>query len=904
MSSRSSSSMSDRSGRKLRSASGSREGTYTELLEDNGVKDEAVGLKEDLEDVAKEEDEDVLMEEATSPTLNGSTVEETKSEVSDVKMEDAKPRKSVSPPTATTKSKVKPEPQLIGDLPRAEENAFKTFEELPRNHYQYGVDDPSDACGDDSDCINRLTQVECLPDDCKCRSFCGNQRFQKREYADIHIVQTEKKGFGLRAGADLPKYAPSIEPCPLSDSDSLGTGISSSHLRVHWGCSQPTNVLEEDETVRGREEGIRHFYFMMLQKDEYIDATKRGGMGRFANHSCNPNCYVAKWTVGEHVRMGIFANRRIKKDEELTFNYNVDRYGHDAQICYCGEPNCVGFIGGKTQTDIAAMDDLYLDALGITEEVEQLGLKGSKKKKGKKLDATRTTSLAHAQTPTGEGGAEGRPGTPSNSEPEGFVQAIDTCQEQSALRQIMRLRGFSVMTNILEDYSDDIEILTVAVECMMTWPLIQRNKVEDSKVNVPVKVCSESENENLASLSKKLLEQWEGLEYAYRIPKRVRTAEEIEKATRKKEKEKHAIDFFHFRDDFDTAPMKKRKKSPPPAPTLNIRPAGRRSVTIAPVRSKSTVTSLPLWIYPPEPSRPPSPTTSEPFTPLPTIPLPPFPRTTIFQFPAYSAPSKSSSVAAIIAEASAAAAAASEAASAAAAAAEAEKVAKAEEAAKRKEAKARSKHHKHQSKEEKEANKEKRLLKLVGAVVVKVMSKYQHQIDHDSFKKHAKELTQIITEKEKKSNSYREGKLDSLSEEKVVKIKKFAKDYIAKVLRRAEKKHKSKTDEQDNSPGSSSMHMQYNDAQGSSRDAPLSLADVVDMDDHEEDGEDEHSERGDVSPEDQQGSGSAGPSPPESMLSSSISDPRMRHLNEESGWDPTATASISGPSDLGLEISC
>jgi hypothetical protein len=25
--------------------------------------------------------------------------------------------------------------------------------------------------------------------------------------------------------------------------------------------------------------------------------------------------------------MGIFANRLIKKDEELTFNYNVDRYG-------------------------------------------------------------------------------------------------------------------------------------------------------------------------------------------------------------------------------------------------------------------------------------------------------------------------------------------------------------------------------------------------------------------------------------------------------------------------------------------------------------------------------------------------------------------------------------------------
>jgi histone-lysine N-methyltransferase SETD2 len=45
-----------------------------------------------------------------------------------------------------------------------------------------------------------------------------------------------------------------------------------------------------------------------------------------------------------------------------------------------------------------------------------------------------------------------------------------------------------------------------------------------------------------------------------------------------------------------------------------------------------------------------------------------------------------------------------------------------------------------QTKEEKEANKEKRLQKLVGSVVVKYMSKYQKQMDHTQFKKHAKEV--------------------------------------------------------------------------------------------------------------------------------------------------------------------
>jgi histone-lysine N-methyltransferase SETD2 len=39
----------------------------------------------------------------------------------------------------------------------------------------------------------------------------------------------------------------------------------------------------------------------------------------------------------------------------------LTRCRHEAQMCYCGEWNCVGTIGGKTQTDIGGMDDLFLD---------------------------------------------------------------------------------------------------------------------------------------------------------------------------------------------------------------------------------------------------------------------------------------------------------------------------------------------------------------------------------------------------------------------------------------------------------------------------------------------------------------------------------------------------------------
>ena len=96
-------------------------------------------------------------------------------------------------------------------------------------------------------------------------------------------------------------------------------------------------------------------------------------------------------------------------------------------------------------------------------------------------------------------------------------------ENDAALRQIMRLRGFSLMTNILQDYAKDVEVtilvrfhflrtpfdslkvdLSKALEAMVKWPLIQRNKVDDSKIRVPVQVCAESENEGMRSLSLKV----------------------------------------------------------------------------------------------------------------------------------------------------------------------------------------------------------------------------------------------------------------------------------------------------------------------------------------------------------------------------------------------------------------
>lgn len=38
----------------------------------------------------------------------------------------------------------------------------------------------------------------------------------------------------------------------------------------------------------------RHYYFMALKSDQIIDATMKGNISRFINHSCDPNAETQK----------------------------------------------------------------------------------------------------------------------------------------------------------------------------------------------------------------------------------------------------------------------------------------------------------------------------------------------------------------------------------------------------------------------------------------------------------------------------------------------------------------------------------------------------------------------------------------------------------------------------------
>lgn len=41
----------------------------------------------------------------------------------------------------------------------------------------------------------------------------------------------------------------------------------------------------------------KHYYFMALKSDQIIDATMKGNVSRFINHSCEPNAETQKVTI-------------------------------------------------------------------------------------------------------------------------------------------------------------------------------------------------------------------------------------------------------------------------------------------------------------------------------------------------------------------------------------------------------------------------------------------------------------------------------------------------------------------------------------------------------------------------------------------------------------------------------
>ncbi|KAK1927667.1 hypothetical protein DB88DRAFT_478821 [Papiliotrema laurentii] len=195
---------------------------------------------------------------------------------------------------------------------------------------------------------DRLPLVECSPA-CSCSSSCLNRVSQKGVTVPISI-RSAPAGLGAF-------YTPSTETnLPSGTFIALYAGeyLTTEQARARWSEGHPDNYTLSLRLPAG----VFH-----------IDPRKKGNVGRFLNHSCDPNCviHVVRWGGGHTwPRAAIFSKKEIKPGEELTFDYGnasgsgliggesraarEGDEGNDACVtdrrtrCMCNAPNCRGYM--------------------------------------------------------------------------------------------------------------------------------------------------------------------------------------------------------------------------------------------------------------------------------------------------------------------------------------------------------------------------------------------------------------------------------------------------------------------------------------------------------------------------------------------------------------------------------
>lgn len=222
---------------------------------------------------------------------------------------------------------------------RRNQFVYRSHRQLARDEVavcgcKYAEGDPQSACGEER-CLNAMLNSECTPGHCPCGDLCLNQKFQRCQYANLEVRVTAGRGWGLFAGEDIKAGQFLVEYCGevLSDRD-------------------VSRRLEKYAA-----EGEANAYILKLSGSEVIDATKKGSLGRFMNHSCAPNCITRKWNVLGEVRVGIFTAVDVRAGTELVYDYNFEWYGGEKVRCRCGAATCQGFLGSKSR---AFQESAYL----------------------------------------------------------------------------------------------------------------------------------------------------------------------------------------------------------------------------------------------------------------------------------------------------------------------------------------------------------------------------------------------------------------------------------------------------------------------------------------------------------------------------------------------------------------
>lgn len=186
---------------------------------------------------------------------------------------------------------------------------------------------------------------------CTCSDACSNRVVQRGLRLRLEVYATKSRGWGVRTLEAIPR----------------GTFV----------CEYAGEVIGFEEARRRQlaQRSDDNNYIIAVREhagegsttETFVDPASVGNVGRFLNHSCQPNLFMQPVRVHSVVpRLALFAGRSIDTHEELTFDYSGGYSNHppgellsaqsDAATrasktdglqrkeCHCGADDCVQFL--------------------------------------------------------------------------------------------------------------------------------------------------------------------------------------------------------------------------------------------------------------------------------------------------------------------------------------------------------------------------------------------------------------------------------------------------------------------------------------------------------------------------------------------------------------------------------
>lgn len=131
---------------------------------------------------------------------------------------------------------------------------------------------------------------------CACPPGCGNRLLQFGPRRDLHIVQTAGKRWGVvyAGGATTNRLAAGAFVCEYVGEVLTASEASRRHASAEYAAVGGNYVLCLREQLCGVDgaDAAAAPTAATTVTQTFIDPTRRGNVGRYLNHSCEPNCEI------------------------------------------------------------------------------------------------------------------------------------------------------------------------------------------------------------------------------------------------------------------------------------------------------------------------------------------------------------------------------------------------------------------------------------------------------------------------------------------------------------------------------------------------------------------------------------------------------------------------------------